>query len=273
MQDSIIDIIEAINKVDRRFYSYQDIHFCDDELINNERVKHLELRFMNEFSTQFSKVTTNNPSYQKLEHDFEIPKTFMWPAGGVDNSEMSIRRTWEKLNSRYSKETDMIKSFTTIPDFVVHGGANDHSKKNQKLIIEAKVNPRTPKGEIFKDLFHTFIYSNKYNFQCSILMLINMQKHKWVKALKEYISEGYYSGSRINYENIFVIFKPSFDSKTDVSTISNLLDLEVNEASQYACPKCGSSMIKRKAKQGPNAGSYFLGCSAFPICRGARDIT
>lgn len=273
MLDSINDIIKAINNIDRRFYNYQDIHFCDDELINNERIKHLELRFMNEFSTQFSKVTINKSSYQKLEYDFEIPKKFMWSDNNVDNSVISIRRTWENLNSKYNEETDMIKSFTTIPDFIVHGGAEDNSEKNQKLIIEAKVNPRTPKGEIFKDLFHTFIYSNKYNFQCSILMLINMQKDSWVKTLKEYMSKDYYSGSRLNYEKIFVIFKQSFDSEVEVSDISSLLNIGVDESSQNNCPECGSLMVKRQATQGLNAGGYFYGCATFPRCRGTRKIT
>jgi restriction system protein len=35
------------------------------------------------------------------------------------------------------------------------------------------------------------------------------------------------------------------------------------------CPKCGSSMTKRTARRGPNAGGEFWGCSSFPKCRGA----
>jgi predicted RNA-binding Zn-ribbon protein involved in translation (DUF1610 family) len=42
---------------------------------------------------------------------------------------------------------------------------------------------------------------------------------------------------------------------------------QTSEASAPVCPKCGSPMILRKAKQGANAGSYFWGCSAFPDCR------
>ena len=34
------------------------------------------------------------------------------------------------------------------------------------------------------------------------------------------------------------------------------------------CPKCGSPMIRRVAKQGANAGNTFFGCSTFPKCRG-----
>ena len=36
------------------------------------------------------------------------------------------------------------------------------------------------------------------------------------------------------------------------------------------CPKCGGSLVTRTAKQGPNAGRSFLGCSGFPKCRYTR---
>ena len=43
------------------------------------------------------------------------------------------------------------------------------------------------------------------------------------------------------------------------------------EATQSAgtktCPKCGSNMVLRTSKQGPNSGNQFWGCSTFPKCR------
>ncbi|MGD0339933.1 MAG: topoisomerase DNA-binding C4 zinc finger domain-containing protein [Bacteroidota bacterium] len=38
------------------------------------------------------------------------------------------------------------------------------------------------------------------------------------------------------------------------------------------CPKCGQKMILRIAKQGPNAGNKFWGCSDYPNCRGIVNI-
>jgi four helix bundle suffix protein len=38
------------------------------------------------------------------------------------------------------------------------------------------------------------------------------------------------------------------------------------------CPKCGQTMVLRTARQGPNAGSQFWGCSGYPDCRGTRKI-
>lgn len=44
-------------------------------------------------------------------------------------------------------------------------------------------------------------------------------------------------------------------------------------SSAPACPKCNSPMVKRTAKQGPNAGGQFWGCSRYPDCKGTRPIT
>jgi restriction system protein len=38
------------------------------------------------------------------------------------------------------------------------------------------------------------------------------------------------------------------------------------------CPRCGSAMVLREAKQGANIGQKFWGCPKFPKCRGMREI-
>ncbi|MBI5383224.1 MAG: four helix bundle protein [Verrucomicrobia bacterium] len=37
-----------------------------------------------------------------------------------------------------------------------------------------------------------------------------------------------------------------------------------------ACPKCAQPMVLRTARTGPQAGSHFWGCSAYPECKGTR---
>jgi restriction system protein len=37
------------------------------------------------------------------------------------------------------------------------------------------------------------------------------------------------------------------------------------------CPRCGSAMVRRVARQGANAGKAFRGCSRYPQCRGVRS--
>ncbi|MBR9872401.1 MAG: nuclease [Gammaproteobacteria bacterium] len=38
------------------------------------------------------------------------------------------------------------------------------------------------------------------------------------------------------------------------------------------CPKCHGSMVKRTVKHGANVGNEFLGCKAFPACRGILNL-
>lgn len=38
------------------------------------------------------------------------------------------------------------------------------------------------------------------------------------------------------------------------------------------CRSCGSSMVQRKAKVGPNAGSIFWGCTSYPRCKEIKQI-
>ncbi len=38
-----------------------------------------------------------------------------------------------------------------------------------------------------------------------------------------------------------------------------------------ACQLCGSPMVRRTAKRGPNSGNTFWGCVRFPDCRGIRN--
>jgi restriction system protein len=43
---------------------------------------------------------------------------------------------------------------------------------------------------------------------------------------------------------------------------------QATEATPPLCPKCGSQMVVRIAKQGPNTGGKFWGCPKYPNCRG-----
>jgi ssDNA-binding Zn-finger/Zn-ribbon topoisomerase 1 len=39
------------------------------------------------------------------------------------------------------------------------------------------------------------------------------------------------------------------------------------------CPKCGSKMYLRKAKQGPHEGDVFIGCGNYPTCKHILQLT
>ncbi len=52
-----------------------------------------------------------------------------------------------------------------------------------------------------------------------------------------------------------------------LSTREHVSNLKERYSSNTTCPKCGSSLVKRIAKRGPQAGAEFLGCSGFPNCK------
>ena len=55
-----------------------------------------------------------------------------------------------------------------------------------------------------------------------------------------------------------------FDSKLQTSPSK--------AATEPTCPNCQSSMVKRTARTGGNAGCKFWGCATFPKCRGVRPL-
>lgn len=58
-------------------------------------------------------------------------------------------------------------------------------------------------------------------------------------------------------------------SQTDREHVNHVKRVVAEKANRSpACPKCGSPMVLREAKKGPNAGNKFWGCSRFPQCRG-----
>ena len=48
--------------------------------------------------------------------------------------------------------------------------------------------------------------------------------------------------------------------------------LSLVNRSTPSCPTCGSSMARRKASRGANAGSEFWGCATYPACNGTRSL-
>ena len=53
---------------------------------------------------------------------------------------------------------------------------------------------------------------------------------------------------------------------------AHLASLNARHESTTVCPRCGSQLVERTARSGPNAGKAFLGCKGFPKCRFVRSI-
>jgi len=60
-------------------------------------------------------------------------------------------------------------------------------------------------------------------------------------------------------------------SESSLTSRDHVRSLRARHASNTVCPRCGSNLVERTAKKGPNAGSRFSGCENYPKCRFAKN--
>jgi hypothetical protein len=61
-------------------------------------------------------------------------------------------------------------------------------------------------------------------------------------------------------------------SESSTTNREHVRSLRKRHSSTTVCPQCGSNLVERIAKKGPNAGSKFLGCENYPRCRFTRNV-
>lgn len=60
-------------------------------------------------------------------------------------------------------------------------------------------------------------------------------------------------------------------SESTLTRRDHMRSLRERHSSTSTCPRCGSRLVTRIAKKGPNAGSKFLGCKDYPRCRFTKN--
>jgi restriction system protein len=61
-------------------------------------------------------------------------------------------------------------------------------------------------------------------------------------------------------------------STSSLTTRDHVQSLRERHSSTTVCPKCGANLVQRTTKNGPNAGSKFLGCDNYPRCRFTKNV-
>lgn len=61
-------------------------------------------------------------------------------------------------------------------------------------------------------------------------------------------------------------------TESSLTTRDHVRSLRKRHSSTTVCPKCGSKLVERTAKKGQTAGSKFLGCENFPMCRFTKNV-
>ncbi len=60
--------------------------------------------------------------------------------------------------------------------------------------------------------------------------------------------------------------------KTHREHVKHVQNIIKEKENTHLCPKCGSQLVLRIAKQGANKGNKFYGCSSFPKCRYTQQL-
>ena len=92
------------------------------------------------------------------------------------------------------------------------------------------------------------------------------------KGLRSYIKR--FRNKRLSADTlsrIAAVLEQHINAST-LTTRDHVRSLKARHAAKSVCPKCGSELVVRTAKKGPNAGSQFVGCSGYPSCRFTRKV-
>jgi len=206
---------------------------------------------------------------------------------------------WLKLGNEYTRFHDVI-----IP---IHNGTTqiDHILLSRFgiFVIETK----NINGWIFGDENSKYwtqsLYGKKYKFQnplhqnylhtktlanyleinhdniFSIVFFIAETAKLKTKLPDNVITHGLSNYIKSFNHNIFSNFELKiFEEKIlklkdlNISTKEHVQNLKKRHSHNSTCPKCGSELKQREAKQGKFKGNYFLGCSNFPKCRYTKNL-
>jgi ribosomal protein L37AE/L43A len=120
--------------------------------------------------------------------------------------------------------------------------------------------------ELHESVIHTVIFFvGDCEFKTSLPdNVINSRLGKYVKQFKDYVLKS-------EEINRIVEKLEKHVSESSFTTRDHVRSLRERHSSTTVCPKCGSNLVERTARNGPNAGSKFLGCEKYPRCRYTKN--
>lgn len=121
--------------------------------------------------------------------------------------------------------------------------------------------------DLDEDLIHTVIYFvGDCKFKTDLpANVIRKRLGKYVKSFNNQVL------STEEVQRIVETLEQHLDEST-LTTRDHVRSLRQRHRSTTFCPRCGSKLVERTARKGPNAGATFLGCENFPKCMFTRDV-
>ena len=116
-------------------------------------------------------------------------------------------------------------------------------------------------------VIHTIVY---FVGDCEFKTI--MPKNVLKKDLYDYISQfSKIAISPVSFRETLAKLQNHISTNT-LTRHDHINSLHDRHSSIKHCPKCGSTLVLRTARRGPNAGNKFLGCTSYPKCRYTRNV-
>lgn len=219
MNETLQDLITAINRIPGFYYSMPAIAVHNDNLATStrsEEVKYYERRFVAHLKSEYDNLIKNGATenYQDVNTDLEVIKKYIYS----ERPDNAIVDAYKKLTGRDNKKT--FDTITTIPGFFIHKEQDDWDEEFQRLAMEVKTLPAINTDDFFLDLFKINVYVEKYHFQNGVYLLVNNDFLRIEELTNDYKREGLYLAPT-GQERIHLFVKTDYNS--DVK-IFNLID-------------------------------------------------
>ncbi len=147
-------------------------------------------------------------------------------------------------------------------------------RQNNSHICCIKKNLKRYKGPIHS----LIVFSDEAEFKdvivnssgVYVLYQSNLRRimHEIDTAYKDSLSED----EIVDIRKKLLLLASETDSRSHISRVKPKIAEKEERIENGLCPRCGSSLVVRTAKKGPNAGSEFLGCTRYTDCRCMKNL-
>jgi hypothetical protein len=224
MNTIIENFLKALNDIEEKDYITQRVQLIEENInIYEDTFSTYENNFVTKLNEKYAILVQLNRIQEPKEliRQFQIPKKYAYSPIAED----SIRNSFDKLSNIEDKTVDSIEEFYLIPDFIIHKDETDHSIEHQRLIAEVKTEQNLSYKKFAYDFLKLIIYLNKFNFQNSVFLSVNMSSNTIKEYIKKYFRERMYLPE--NYNKLYLIIKENYNDEPIVFNLQELFDKEI----------------------------------------------
>ena len=228
MNTIIENFLKALNDIEEKDYITQRVQLVEENInIYEDIFSTYENNFVTKLNEKYAILLQLNQIEEPIEliRQFQIPKKYAYSPIAED----AIRNSFDKLSDLKDKTIDSIQEFNLIPDFIIHKDETDKSIENQRLIAEVKTEQNLSYKKFAYDFLKLIIYLNKFNFQNSIFLSVNMPSKTIKEYIKRYFKERMYLPG--SYDKLYIIIKENYSEEPITFNLQYFFDKEIRNNS------------------------------------------